>query len=555
MLTRIKIKGLALLDKAEVDLKPGLNVLTGETGGGKSIFVKAISLVLGERAEKDNIRHGSESLEVEAHFDINKLSKPDRLKFENYSSDNKICLSIIVSKEGSSKSKINNIQIGKTKLQQLSSSLAEIVGQHSSQMLMDEENHLDYLDQYGNHLELCNQVADLFYQYKTVSDKLNLLVRKKEELIAARELGQFQKNELEKADLQIGQEEKLKNELSVLNSARLLMQSTSQILNIISSEEHSLTDLINSITFETRKMADKDKSLDKQMERVNDLKFEVEEIRSAFEQYGSSLVDDPKKIEELNDRLDEIYRMKSKYGGSEEAALNKLDELKQQLMANPDVEKQISELEKEKHKVRKQYQKIASELSLKRKNAAKLLRKTIIKELKDLSIDNSDFDFQFLYEEDENGISSNGIKIKPTEGGFETGRILFSANKGEPLKSLVKTASGGEISRVLLALISIRSKKLKQNHRLLVFDEVDSGIGGQTAHKLAEKLKSLSGSNQLIVVTHLHQIARAADYHLVASKFEDKNKRTVIQLKSLDTGEIAGEIKRMIALPEEQNKD
>ncbi|MEA1981578.1 MAG: DNA repair protein RecN, partial [candidate division Zixibacteria bacterium] len=264
--------------------------------------------------------------------------------------------------------------------------------------------------------------------------------------------------------------------------------------------------------------------------------------------YGSSIVDNPERMEEINLRLDEIYSLKKKYGGSEEAILKSHDIISDKLTNHPETQGLIDDLTEQRQLRFDEYSKEALKLSKLRRKNAQILQKFIIKELKNLAIENGGFEFEFIYEDDPQGVIINERAVKPLSHGLENGKILFSANPGEPLKSLVKTASGGEISRVLLAIKSAESKQSNLKKPLLVFDEVDAGIGGQTAMEVGKKLKQLSDNCQLIVITHLHQIARMADHHFVAEKTDNK-KKAIIRLKKLNKPEISKELDRMIALP------
>ncbi|MFZ1685718.1 MAG: DNA repair protein RecN, partial [Candidatus Zixiibacteriota bacterium] len=260
--------------------------------------------------------------------------------------------------------------------------------------------------------------------------------------------------------------------------------------------------------------------------------------------------DDPSRLDEINARLDEIYQLKRKFGGSEEAILATYGTIVQQLGAIPDVDSHLAALEKEVENCRKQYAERALELSSLRAKGADYLRKLVIKELAELAIDGANFQAELVYDADQNGIISGNQCVKPYANGLERCRFLFSANKGEPLKSLVKTASGGEISRLLLALKVSEKKQSDLQRSLLVFDEVDAGIGGRTATEVARKLKKLAESSQVLVVTHLHQIARLAHDHFVAEKSSRKGSRTTIEVRKLDPAGIKKEIDRMVALPE-----
>ena len=249
-----------------------------------------------------------------------------------------------------------------------------------------------------------------------------------------------------------------------------------------------------------------------------DLDFQLEDLRRFIEQYGATISDEPARLEEINLRLDELYALKKKYGGSEEAILTTLARIHDQLRDRPDIDSLIASIEAEADKRGKAYTAAAVKISAARVKAATRLRKLVIAELKDLAIDKAEFRCNFIYEDDNGGVLLNDRAVRPSAHGLERIGFLFSANPGEPLKSLVKTASGGEVSRVLLALKSAELQHRGLKHSLLVFDEVDVGIGGRTGNEVGRKLKKLSEHCQVLVITHLHQIARLAEHHYVAEK-------------------------------------
>jgi DNA repair protein RecN (Recombination protein N) len=366
-----------------------------------------------------------------------------------------------------------------------------------------------------------------------------------------RELLLYQKAEIEKGGVRIGEEEELLRERRILDSSRALMASASTIEHILSTEEASVLTQLRFVRKELEKMSAVDSSLEKQAEELADIDFRLEDLRRFVEQYGASIPDDPSRLETINVRLDELYALKKKFGGSEESILAALEEIERNLQIRPDTDSFIAELEAESHRLGAAYTSKAVELSSLRKKAADYLKKLVIKELIELAIDDAGFELELTYQEDSGGVILDGKAVRPFPHGLENARILFSANKGEPLKSLVRTASGGEISRVLLALKAAEKKNADIQQSLLVFDEVDAGIGGHTANEVAKKLKKLSESCQLLVVTHLHQIARLADQHYVAEKSRGRSGRATIQVRSLDRAGVKAELARMVALPDE----
>lgn len=550
MLTRLKIENIALVDDQEILFDPGLSVLTGETGAGKSVIVNALSLVLGERAEKEYIRHGAAIAIVEAEFEIASLGGRYKTLYSDYLAEGTLRIRREIARDGQSKVRINNDLSTVTRLRELTAPIAEILGQHANQMLMNEDNHLLFLDYFGSLDSARESVIERFHEWQEVAANLRKTIRRREQLHSERELLLFQRDEIEKAHIEVGEEEQILQERRILDSSRSLMESAQAIQTILDGDEISVLEMLRQARTQLDDMAEVDKSLEELATQLAETDFQIEEIRRTIEQYGNSLEDNPERLEEINARLDEIYKLKKKYGGSEEAILQTLASIHEQLRDRPDIDTLIAQLEKQNEQLRKAYEKEALALSEARKSAAAYLARLVVKELGELAIDNGGFEFEFVYEDDDNGVIINGRAVRPLAVGLETGRFLFSANPGEPLKSLVRTASGGEISRVLLALKAAEKKNNKTLHPLLVFDEVDAGIGGQTANEVARKIRKLSDKRQVLVITHLHQIARLTDHHYAVCKSSDKENRAVIRVTRLDPQGKTKELDRMIALPE-----
>ncbi len=549
MLTSLRIQNIALVSEAELDFDKGLSVLTGETGAGKSVIVTALSLALGDRADREYVRHGASRGLVEALFLVSGMSAQYRKDFADYIIENTIRVTREITKDGGSRVKVNDTPCSLARLRELMMPVAEILGQHANQMLMDEENHLLFLDHFAGldtHREL---VEHLFAEWDRLSRELRSVGQRREQLRKERELLQFQKSEIEKAQVRRGEEENLNTERKILDSSRSLMSSAALVQSLLDSEEQSVLQQVRQARKELDKMADIDAKLTALAEELGDIDFRLEELRRAIEQYGASIPDDPARLEEINTRLDELYTLKKKYGGSEDSILAALEVIRGQLGEYPDVDALIAALEHQADQAREAYTRKALELSDLRQKAAEYLQKLVLRELSDLAIDKAGFALEFLREEDTGGISLKGRSVAAYPFGLERGRFLFSANPGEPMKSLVKTASGGEMSRVLLALKAAEKKNASLRHSLLVFDEVDAGIGGLTAHEVGKKLKRLAETSQVLVVTHLHQIARLADRHYLVTKSRLKG-RAAIEVAKLDGAAVKQELDRMVALPE-----
>lgn len=550
MLLSIKIKNLALVEDVELHFDRGMSVLTGETGAGKSVIVTALSMALGERADKDSIRHGANEANIEARFSADSMSPQYKKDFAEYLKEGQFVVSREIARDGTSKVRLNNVTIPLNRLRELTYPLAEILGQHANQVLLNETNHLGFLDSFSQVEHLREEVAAVYHEWSRTESEYASVQRSRQQLMDERELLLFQKDEIEKAKVRPGEETELLAQRKLLDSARSLMVSADRIQNVLDGEMQSVIAQLRFARKEAERMAEIDPYLEKSASQLAEADFLIEDIRRSFEQYGAGIQDDPSKLEEINNRLDEIYRLKKKYGGSEQSILDAHAHISERLAQRPDTDKLIDYLEKETTRLKKVYAEKATTLSEVRKKGADYFRKLVVKELSGLAMEHAAFEVDFVYEPDKAGIPMGDATVKAQPHGLESCRFLFSANAGEPLKSLVKTASGGEMSRVLLAIKAAEKKNAKLTHSLLVFDEVDAGIGGTTATEVGKKLARLAENGQVLVITHLHQIARLADHHFVAEKNRSKAARAVIQVKKLDHDGIKAELERMIALPD-----
>ncbi|MDH4035457.1 MAG: DNA repair protein RecN, partial [candidate division Zixibacteria bacterium] len=518
MLTKLCIENIALAQKLELSFDMGMSALTGETGAGKSVIVTALSLAMGGRADKEFLRHGAQSAEVTATFDLSGQPPKFKKTYAEFVRNDHLTLRRSISHDGGAKSWVNGKRIGLARLKPLAADLGEILSQHANQSLMNEDNHLGFLDGHAGLTELAETTGLAFTEWRTVNDELSRLKNRRDQLIQQRELLLFQRDEIEKASLTVGEEEALLAERKILDSARTLMTSAALIGDLMDGESGSIKSHMTALRSELDKMTQIDPKLDDQVSELYDLDVRLEELRRAIEQYGGSIADDPVRLEEINTRLDEIYHLKKKYGGSEEATLMTLQKIVEQLSNRPDTDSLIAQLETENEQLRCKFSDLAVSLSKKRRRAARILERQCVKELKELAVTDALFVIEFVVQDDPEGVILGDRCLRPSECGLEQARFMFSANPAEPPRPLVKTASGGEVSRVLLALKSAEQTKSRVGPSLLVFDEVDSGIGGQVANEVGKKLKKLARGRQLIVITHLHQIARQADHHYVVEK-------------------------------------
>jgi DNA repair protein RecN (Recombination protein N) len=555
MLHRLHIKNFALVQELSIEFAPGMNVLTGETGAGKSVIVGALAQILGERADKDDIRSGEKAALIEAEFDIGQSGIIAKLLSENGLEGDGRSLLIrkeIFASDRATRVFINDRQVAARTLKDITEHLAQLYGQHSHQQLIDEKNHLSFLDAFAGLLNDVEQLSSVHADWQSCEQRLKTAIRCKSESEKKRELMQFQKEEIENARIKAGEEEQLLAERKILDSAALLGQKCSSILNTLDGDENSILAGLGACSKELAHILPVDKKLESLGELMDNASVNLEEFRAGVESYLSSIPDDPVRLEEINLRLDEIYRLKKKYGGSEEAILKTLEEINVELGRMNNIGQEITYLQKQVAGYKKDYDQKATALSQKRQRAARKLSRMVKKELGDLAIGEAGFECEFLYVDDPDGIEYGGRILKAEPTGLENIRFLFSANPGEPLKPLSSTASGGEISRVMLALKTAEQSNRTESQPLLVFDEIDAGIGGLTAKTIAEKLSALGRDNQLMVITHLHQIATLADHHFAVEKVvsSDKSKRHIISVIKLDKKSRADEIRRMLSLDE-----
>jgi DNA repair protein RecN (Recombination protein N) len=555
MLKRLYLENFALVEKLDIAFQPGMNVLTGETGAGKSIIVGALARLLGEKAGRDDIRSGTESAVIEGDFNIggskeiiNQLINI-HIDFDN----DPLVIRREIYSDRASKAFINNQPVNLNQLRNVTGYLAELFGQHSHQQLLDEKNHLTFLDQFAGLEKTAEKAKTLFAGWNETTTELKNLIARKESARKEHELLLFQKDEIEKARIRSGEEKELLAEKKILDSAQILGEKSSRILSLLDSDEYSILNKLTEGQKELGEMVRLDGSLNGYDELMNNAIINLEELRSEIEGYQSRIPHDANRLEEINYRLDEIYRLRKKYGGSEEAVLTTLKQINTRLESKPEIGLQIKELTSKENEFRRRYGETAVALANKRKTAAGKLSATVTGELMKLGIDSARFECEFEYEDDDNGIEHLQRKVKPLPTGLETIRFMISANPGEPLKPLVKTASGGEISRVMLALRSANRTPCRGTRPVLVFDEIDAGIGGQTAMKVADRIAALAENYQLVVITHLHQIAVKGDNHLAVEKIDSRSdvRRKVISARALSKTDRKNEIKRMIAIAPE----
>ena len=548
MLTSLNIENYALIGKLNIDFSSGFNVLTGETGAGKSIIIGALSMVLGERASGDLVRTGQTKAYVEATFDVSKNKKISKiLKDIGIEADGNLILSREILSAGKTQARINGRAVTQTNLRQVSRNLIDIHGQHEHQSLLNQETHIDLLDNLGGKelLKLRTAVEKDFLKLDVLKSKFRALSQSKEEREKQIDYLKFQIKEIDEADLKDEEEEDLKDEKAMLANAEKLLEKANQAYNSISGEsgENSALDSIKSASSALAEMAEMDKKLNKLAERLESAKIELDDIASEVESYQDKVVFDPKRLEEVEDRLYLISELKRKYGGSVKEILRKRDEIEKELKMLEGSGEELEGLKGEIDELSKKLGKECESLTEEREEVAKKIEAGIKEELAELNMPKVKFKVQVQVEEEEEGIPVGKKKLKVGPKGVDIIEFLISPNPGEPLKPLAKIASGGEISRVMLGLKSILSKA--DEIPTMIFDEIDVGIGGQTAVKVGDKLSGLSKARQVICITHLPHIASKPGKHVHVSKSIESGK-THVFVKDLKEEERIKEVANLL---------
>lgn len=547
MLKTLRIKDYAIIENLEIDFSSGLNILTGSTGAGKSILIGALSLVLGEKADSGLIRTGASHSAVEAIFEVKRNSAlAVFLQNESLSSEeNSVIVRRGISSKGGSKNFVNDKTVALATLKTIGDFLVDLHGQHQHQSLLDHKKHINFLDNFGNYSNLLNSVAKNYWDLRKKMDELNSLNEQEKIAQDKKELYSFQLSEIEKANLQPGEEEKLIQEKSVLENVEKISQSVGIILDNLQESEDSVLKRLAVAQKELNSATTWDKSLKEQQEFLENSYIQIKELARHFDNYKDKLEYDPERLNHIRERMDLLIKLKKKYGKSPEELIAYAGEIKKSLNLLENRSELIEKLEAEIAKDTETLKENCLKLSTARKKKALVLQKKISQELIFLGMEKTRFEIQMNYQEDDNGlIHLEGKKYKVDEKGLDQVEFLISPNIGEELKPLAKIVSGGEISRIMLALKSALAEA--DNVSTLIFDEIDSGIGGEVAHKVGRKLKELSKSHQVLAITHLQQIASVADQHYQVFK-EVKGERTLTKIKKLSKDERVTEIARMLS--------
>lgn len=528
MLFHLSVRNLALIDSADVEFEEGLNILTGETGAGKSVIIGSVNVALGGKASRELIRQGCDFAYVELVFSVSDEKKRKELAAKEVFPD--ADGNLIISKKimpARSISRINDETVTAARLREITGILIDIHGQHEHQSLLYHSKHLEILDEYGKSriAALKEQTEQCYEEYTAAKKKMEYYLSGKEQLLREADFLRFEIEELENAGLKPGEEEELEARYRRFSNSRRIVESLSEAYSAVNGEEIS----------RALRAVEQAAEYDGELSGIRDQLYDVDSLMSDLNREISSYMDnmtfDEEAFLETENRLDLIRNMENKYGGTVEKALENLEKKREKLEELENFDLRRMEAEKRLKELTERMEALCGELSRIRKETAKELTERMRRGLSDLNFMNVDFTMEFRR------------LSHYTANGFDEAEFLISTNPGEPARPLGMVASGGELSRIMLAIKAVLADT--DDIPTLIFDEIDTGISGRTAQAVSEKLNVIAKSHQVICITHLPQIAAMADSHFEIRKGAREG-RTVTEIRRLSDEQITDELARLL---------
>jgi len=549
MIKSLLVKDYALIEQINIEFGKGLNIITGETGAGKSILIDAMSLLLGERASIEVIRKGAVKSVVEGIFNVEANKKVKKILTENeIDFFPELIMRREISAKGSNRCFLNDTPVSLSVIKDVGNLLVDLHGQHEHQSLLRTETHIDFLDEFGGLENQLNEYKVLYDSLMKLNDELVSLKNKELIIKEKKDFYAYQIKEIDSVSPLEDEENKLNGELKILENSEKLLELTSGIYDSLYESEDSINDRLGKIQNELNELGEIDKSFSEFAGDFKTAKSLINEISSFIRDYNSKIDLDPENLETIRERLGSLNLLKKKYGGTIKAVIEYRNKIGEEFDLAKDYAGRISELEKKLKELRKQCGESAEVLSQKRKVISKKIQKEAKEVLSDLGIPNSIFTVDIKQKPAEtelgNYILVNARPFKFNSTGYDEVEFFISTNLGEDPKPLARVASGGEISRIMLALKTILAKNDKLP--LLIFDEIDTGVSGRVAQKVGNSLKSLASYHQIISITHLPQIAGLADHHYAVEKRQTED-RVVSFIRKLKKEERVKEVAKLMS--------
>ncbi|MEX1139185.1 MAG: DNA repair protein RecN [Bacteroidota bacterium] len=552
MLKSISIRNYAIIDEADTEFEPGLNIITGETGAGKSILIDALGLILGERASNDMIRAGAEKAVVEGAFSVASNKKIKALLEENSLDEHEVLiLRREVSAKGQNRCFINDTPVNLALLKEAGDYLVDLHGQHEHQSLLRPQTHVEYLDDFGGLDGLLNEYRKSYETLSALFEERDRLKQQESILRERRDLYEFQLKEIDAVHPEPGEEDTLESELRILENSEKLHEATSRLHQMLYEGEQAVYDQLVLARNQLEDLAGIDKSFEDLKNECASAAAMISEVTKFLQQYNARIEFNPERLEEIRERLGQLSLLKKKYGGTIESILEQRERVAREFALAENFEGEIDKLDKLIEEERTSCSAAAQRLSAKRRDLAPKINKSAAAELAKLGIAKADFDVRIQSRLMVPNADSAKAYVKLGRESYQAGprgiddvEFYLSTNVGEEARPLARVASGGEVSRVMLALKTILAKS--ERLPLLVFDEIDVGVSGRIAQAVGHSMKSLSRFHQVIAITHLPQIAGLADVHFAVEKVED-GKRARTQLRKLDLEERVEEVARLMS--------
>lgn len=517
MLAKLKIENIAIIELADIEFSDGFNVMTGETGAGKSIIIDSINAVTGERTSKELVRTGADSGKVSAVFENVGRPVEELLEDMGIECDGTLILSRLIKKDGKNVCSINGTPATVSMLKSVGSRVINIHGQHDSQSLLQPENHCSYIDTFGGNEKLISEYSASYSKLLDIEAQIKSIDTDEQQKARRIDMLTYQINELEDADVKVGETDALTQRRSFLRNAQNIIDALTSAYDSLMADGGGV-DSVSDAAYELENAAEMYDGVSAVSQRITDAKYEIEDCCEEIRSLISGAESDPDELDAVEERLDLLKRLSMKYGATEEKMLAFLASAKEELENITLSEERLEALEAKRRGVLEKTEKLASRLTEKRRTAGEELSKRICGELKFLDMPSVRFTAQ-----------RNAKPLSPD--GADEIEFLISPNVGEEPKPLAKIASGGELSRIMLAIKNVLTDE--SSNETMIFDEIDTGVSGSAARKIARKLKEVSEGRQVICVTHLAQIAAAADSHFLINKFVKENK-TYTKVTSLD---------------------
>lgn len=549
MLKSLEIKDYALIDHTEIDFGKGLNIITGETGAGKSILIDAMSLLLGERASVEVVRKGAQKAFVEGIFDVEMNKKVKTLLDENdieYQPD--LIIRREISLKGSNRCFINDSPVALTLIKQLGDLLVDLHGQHEHQSLLRVESHIDFLDEFAGNSKLIEDYQVLYKELNKKIYELKNLRSKEESIKEKKEIYAFQIKEIDSVSPSIGEDEAIVNELNILENSEKLLELTEEVYTKLYDGDPSVIDLLGETKHKLNQLSVIDKSFLESEGECDSALTIIKELANSLRTYKSKIDVDPKEVEYKRERLGSINMLKKKYGGSIEKIIALREKIGKEFELAENFSDAINKIQDEIKKLRSNAGEAANKISASRQKSALKVESEVVKTLNQLGISDASFKVKISKTESdknrEDFLICNNKRYLYSETGIDEVEFYISTNAGEDVKPLAKVASGGEVSRIMLSLKTILAKSDKLP--VLIFDEIDTGVSGRIAQKVGTALRDLASFHQIIAITHLPQIAGMADYHYSVEK-KQIDDRTVSSIKRLNENERVNEVAKLVS--------